>query len=54
MKGWRTITLFGLQGLAYLFAWGPLTQVVDPQWIATGAAARAIVMRLITTTRVGG
>lgn len=53
MKGWRTIALFGLQGLLYLAAWEPLTAIVNPQWIATGSALLAILLRIITTTPVG-
>lgn len=53
MKGWKSLVFFGATGLAYLFAWPDLTNLVDPKYIAIGTSIVGIILRFVTTTAVG-
>ena len=53
LKGWKTLTFFGLTAFAYLFAWPELTQVLPAKWIAFGSSAIGIILRLVTDGPVG-
>lgn len=52
MKGWRTIAVFAISGLAYLLAWGPLTQVIPAQYLAIATTVAGVALRFITDTPV--
>ena len=52
MKGFRTIAIFGLSGLAYLLGWEQLITVVDPKWIAIATSVVGFVLRFVTDTPV--
>jgi hypothetical protein len=54
LKGYRTIIVMGASLLGYLLAWPELTQYVSPKVIASITAVVAIVLRIVTTTPVGG
>ena len=53
MKGWRTIAVFALSGVAYLLAWDQLSSVIPGKWIAEATAIVGIGLRFITSTPVG-
>ncbi len=53
-KGWRTIGANLTAGLAFFHTWDQLTQWVSPQMIAEGVVFVNLLLRLITTTPVGG
>lgn len=52
MKGFKTIAVFGLSGLAYLLGWNQLTALVDPQWIAIATTVVGFALRFVTDTPV--
>ena len=53
MKGWRTILFNVLSGLLFFLAWEPLTQWVEPQFIALAVGGINLVLRFVTTGPVG-
>lgn len=53
MKGWKTIAFNVVTGLIFLLGWQPLTQWVDPQYIALAMGGLNLILRFVTTTPVG-
>jgi len=54
LKGYRTMIVMGASLLAYLLAWPELTQYVSPKVLASATAVVGIVLRIVTTTPLGG
>jgi len=52
MKGWKTVAFNVVSGLIFLLGWGPLTQWIDPQYIALGVIVGNFVLRFFTDTPV--
>ena len=53
IKGWRTILVFGIQGVVFFLSWDQLATLVDPFYIVEANMALAMFMRWITTGPVG-
>ncbi len=53
MKGWRTIAAFAGSAIVYLLGWDQLKDILDPKWIAIGGTVMGVVLRLVTTGKVG-
>ncbi len=53
LKGYRTMIVFGLQGIVYFFTWDKLGTIIDPFYIVEGNVVAALLLRWLTTTPVG-
>ena len=53
MKGYRTLVVNGLLLLTYVLAWGPLTELVNPQYVSMATVVVNAVLRWVTTSPVG-
>lgn len=52
-KGWRTVLVNGLTIIVAAAAWPEVVQLVDPQVLLLLSAGSNVLLRLLTTTKVG-